>query len=274
MAPVVVCVGLTTLDLVQSVAALPQRNQKVVSSELWFDVGGPAANAARVAAQLGCQVRLVTALGDSDLAGLARARLAGIELIDLAPATHQLPVSMIMVTPDGARAVVSRNAGALAKTREPSSEVLSDAAVVLHDGHLLDASVPLASHPGPLQVLDGGSFKPGLDRLLPLLDIAVISADFAVPGQRPSEALDALAGLGIGRLARSRGADPVEAIIDGVRREFAVPQVEVVDTTGAGDVLHGALAAQLAHGLDFAAALAAAITAASESVTHRGILPE
>ena len=48
MAPVVVCVGLTTFDLVQRVAALPGPNQKVAAEQQWYDVGGPAANAARV----------------------------------------------------------------------------------------------------------------------------------------------------------------------------------------------------------------------------------
>lgn len=273
MSPLVACVGLTTIDLIQWVDALPAANQKVVSTDLLLDVGGPAANAARVAAASGCRVRLVTALGDSDLATLARERLRSIELIDIAPASHELPVSMIMVTPDGSRSVVSRNAGALVEPELPTPEVVSDADVVLHDGHLLAASVSLAAQPGPIHLLDGGSFKPGLDSLLPLLDAAVISADFALPERTPNQALADMGALGVGLLARSRGSDSVEVLIEGERSELPVPRVAVVDTTGAGDVLHGALAAQLAHGLGFTDALEKAISVASQSVTHRGVLP-
>lgn len=272
MSPLVVCVGLTTLDLVQAVDALPGPNEKVVSTRFWYDVGGPAANAARVASRLGCRVRLVTALGASDLADLVRARLAGVEIVDLAPADHQLPVSTIMVTPDGARSVVSRNTAALLGAELPTSEVIDGAEVVLHDGHLMDASVALAARPVPIHVLDGGSWKPRLPILLPRLDIAVISADFAFPGQPPERALAALADYGIARLARSRGSQPVQAMIADQSREFPVPRVEVVDTTGAGDVLHGALIAHLAHGRDFTASLQQAIVAASASVTGRGVL--
>lgn len=272
MSPLVVCVGLTTLDVVQTLDALPGPNEKVVATQFWWDVGGPAANAARVASRLGCDVRLVTALGASELAGLARTRLSGIEVVDLAGAGHQLPVSTIMITPDGARSVVSRNAAGLDGARLASSALADGAEVVLHDGHLLDASVVLAAQPVPIQVLDGGSWKPGLSRLLPLIDIAVVSADFALPGHSPEQALDDLVGLGVPRLARSRGAGPVQAVIGETSRDFPVPRVDVVDTLGAGDVLHGTLAAHLAHGLDFTVSLQRAIAQASRSVTGCGVL--
>ena len=272
MAPVIVCVGLTTIDIAQVVDALPAAGSKITADRAWLDVGGPAANAARVAHREGCQVRLVTALGDSSLAMLARERLDGIEIIDIAPPDHQLPVSTIFITPDGGRTVVSRNAAALESAGSPGAEVLKDVDVVLHDGHLLDASLLLAQNPAPIQVLDGGSWKPGLELLLPLLDVAVVSADFALPGSTPDQALDDLAGFGIPRLARSCGAEPVQAMIGEQLGIFPVPQVEAVDTTGAGDVLHGSLIAQLAGGIDFTAALRNAITQASESVTHYGVL--
>lgn len=276
MNPIVVCVGLTTLDVVQWVDALPQPNQKVVATDFNFDLGGCAANAARVAVALGCHVRLVTALGDSDLARLARSRLAGVQIIDVAPPDHPLAVSSVLVTPDGARAVVSRNTQALPAARIPQGDVLADAAVVLHDGHLLAASVELAERQRPdaktLHLLDGGSWKRGLERLLPFIDIAVVSADFRVPGGRAADSLNALTGFGIPMLARSRGADPVQTRVKEEPGEIPVPQVEAVDTLAAGDVLHGALAAYLALGQDFITALTGAVAIASLSVTGPGAM--
>jgi sulfofructose kinase len=54
-----------------------------------------------------------------------------------------------------------------------------------------------------------------------------------------------------------------------VRRFRAVP-TRVVDTTGAGDVLHGAFAAGIAHGLPFAASLELGARAAARACTVLG----
>lgn len=54
MAPVIVCVGLTTIDIAQVVDALPAADSKITADRAWLDVGGPAANAARVAHREGC----------------------------------------------------------------------------------------------------------------------------------------------------------------------------------------------------------------------------
>ena len=273
MATTLVCVGLTTFDLVQQVAALPLPNQKITALDAWHDVGGPAANAARVASRLGCRVRLVTALGVGPFAALARERLGEIEVIDIAPPEHEFPISNVVLTPDGDRTIISRNAASLVGARLPDPEVLRDADVVLHDGHLLATSLALSNQAAPIQLLDGGSWKPGLDELLTRLDIAVVSGDFAFPGRRPDQALEDLLDAGVPRVARTRGAEPVELRIAGqVPVELPVPRLPAVDTTGAGDVLHGALAACLAQGTDFTASLRQAIEVASRSVTGRGVL--
>ena len=47
-------------------------------------------------------------------------------------------------------------------------------------------------------------------------------------------------------LARSRGPRSIEVLIGGDRIQVPVPQVQVLDTLGAGDVLHWALSAWLA----------------------------
>ena len=71
--------------------------------------------------------------------------------------------------------------------------------------------------------------------------------------------------LGPPVVARSRGPLPIEVLTGTGRAEVPVPHVEVVDTLGAGDVLHGALSAWLAvrgtgdlmDGLAWAARIAA-----------------
>ena len=127
-------------------------------------------------------------------------------------------------------------------------------------------------------LLDGGSWKPGLDGLLASVDVAVLSGDFRLPGrdEDTSDALlDDVAAFGPTVVARSSGSGPVrvraQAGLDEVVPPLLPPD-EVVDTLGAGDVLHGAVGAGLARGLDPLAALREAVPVATESCRHAGAL--
>uniref|UniRef100_UPI001F43AFEB PfkB family carbohydrate kinase n=1 Tax=Cellulomonas citrea TaxID=1909423 RepID=UPI001F43AFEB len=75
---------------------------------------------------------------------------------------------------------------------------------------------------------------------------------------------------------QSAGPAPVRVLLGpGDVRELtpeAVPTGLVVDTLGAGDVLHGAMAAALAGGAGPLDALAAGVRTATASVRHRGAL--
>ena len=153
---------------------------------------------------------------------------------------------------------------------------------VLVDGHHLDLALPVAAAAraaGVPVLLDGGSWKPGLERLLSLVDIALISEVFQVPpdlgrgtGHPSDDVLATIASLGPPVVARSRGPQPVEVLTSAGRAEVPVPQVDVVDTLGAGDVLHGALAAWLAvRGTgDLSGGLAWAARIAADSCTAPG----
>jgi sugar/nucleoside kinase (ribokinase family) len=179
------------------------------------------------------------------------------------------------VDPEGRRSVVSAvSAGAPAVLEAPP---LSAARVVLLDGHHLDLALAVARAQrdrGAVLVLDGGSWKPGLERLLPLLDVAVVSADFSCPPEHQPQ-FDA-----IPHRAVTAGSWPIRVLSSATTAGellVPVPTVEAVDTLGAGDVLHGALCHRLASSavLDrgtFVRALEQAAAVASRSCTARGVL--
>jgi sugar/nucleoside kinase (ribokinase family) len=172
--------------------------------------------------------------------------------------------------------VVSTNAVGR-RTLAPPAGVLDGAGALLVDGHLQPAQVALARAArarGVVVLLDGGSWKPGLDELLATVDLAVLSADFTVPGGA-ADVLAAVAALGPALVAQTHGAGPVEVLEAGRRYALdvpAVPAAEVVDTLGAGDVLHGAVASHLAAGASWRGALARGTEVASRSVRHPGAL--
>ena len=330
---VVLCCGLTTLDVIQEVDAVPAPNEKAVARALTVTFGGPAANAAATAVALGARARLVTSIGSGPVADLVRAELAtaGVEVVDLAAGSGAAPaVSTVLVTAStGQRAVVSVNATRSGELPTVPAGVLDGVGVVLVDGHHLASALEVARSAravGVPVVHDGGSWKPGLERLLALVDHAIVSADFRVPaGELPADgsaadgsaadgsaadgsaadgsATDgaAIDGAETGRasarvdprerilrevasfgplvVARSDGAGPLlvlEPRASAAVRSVTVPvdpARRVVDTVGAGDVLHGAYAAFLGGtcgAVDPVVLLARAAGVASESVHFAG----
>jgi sugar/nucleoside kinase (ribokinase family) len=289
----VLACGVAVLDVQQTVDRLPGPDEKLVANDLLVAAGGPAANAAVTAAALGVDARLVTRIGDSPLGALIGADLAahGVDVVDRAGPLDQPAVSTVLVTRGtGQRAVVSVNASQQGATRADDGRDPADWAAglmagvdaLLVDGHHLDLAIPLAGAArgsGIPVLLDGGSWKPGLERLLALVDIALVSADLHVPanlalstGRSGDDVLATVRALGPPVVARSRGPLPIEVLTDAGRAEVPVPHAEVVDTLGAGDVLHGALSAWLAvhgnHHLTDGLAWAARI--AADSCTARG----
>ena len=79
-----------------------------------------------------------------------------------------------------------------------------------------------------------------------------------------------LAELGCGSVVVSMGAEGAQVAASGVEVLVPAPAVDVTDTTGAGDVLVGTLAARLAAGATLVDATAAACHAAAEAVRTTG----
>lgn len=238
----VVALGLLTLDVTQVVTGVPAPNQKGVAVSTTVEYGGPAANAAAAAKALGSDVLLRTMLGVGPLASVARSLLARdlIECRPLVGPVTDLPLSTVLITEStGERAVVSSH-GLVPGPQLLADPTDADGAVLLLDGHYLDAAVPAARRSrdrGSPVVLDGGSWKPGLNRLMPMVDVAILSADFTGPEDGPRF------------VARSHGGDPIDLRGPGGQGALIpVPAVHgLVDTMGAGDVLHGAFVHYLAR---------------------------
>ena len=272
--------GLATVDVVQVVERLPEPDEKVLARSTDVTAGGPACNAAITSALLGVETRFAGPLGQGPLSSVLLRDLGavGVAVTDLAPPGFEPALASVLVTRGtGDRAVVSRGSGGVVGypelTASRARSLLDGVGAVLVDGHHLPLAVPLAAaarSAGVPVLLDGGSWKPGLEALLAQVDVAVVSAAFALPG---GGGLAALLGTGPSWVAASDGAGPVRwRSAAGERGEVAVPGVDVVDTLGAGDVLHGALLAGLARDgvTDLAAQLTEAVAVASRSITVAG----
>ncbi|GIF16835.1 PfkB family carbohydrate kinase [Actinoplanes teichomyceticus] len=279
----VLLAGLCTLDVLQLVERYPADNEKVTALAQTVAAGGPATNAAATVAHLGGSAVLLTAVGRHPLAAGIHADLAqlGVHLSDLsADDPGAPPVSSIVVSAGtGNRAVVSTNGAARTLTVPDLAPLLAGAAAVQVDGHypeLATAVLTEARRRGIPTVLDAGSWKPVIPQLLPLLDVVVCSADFRPPGVAGGPPVAAyLSAHGVGWIAVSRGAEPLLRWTPGGFVAQPVPRPAVLDTLGAGDILHGALTLAVARrwpltDAAFAEALDEAAAVASRSCAFFG----
>jgi sugar/nucleoside kinase (ribokinase family) len=276
MRPSGLFVGLTTLDVVHTVGTAPGPNEKTTARRQEIAAGGPAANAAVTFAALGGDATLITALGTHALARVAADELAsrGVTVVDATPtAVVAPPVSLVrVVDATGERSVSSTNASGV--TAAPPAGIdarVSSADVVLVDGH--HAALALAAAAAARQahvpvLLDGGSWKPSLRRLMTLVDAAICSADFTAPGGLST--VDNLLGAGVASVAVTHGSDPIIWVTRDERGTISLPRVPVRDTLGAGDTFHGAAAFAMARGDGWRTALEFAATVAAVRVQHPG----
>lgn len=271
-------VGLSTIDIVYSVDKFPSANAKIVAQTQSAFIGGPATNAAFAFSSLGARPALVTAVGKNTLANAIRDELQRrqVQLVDLNSQFDGEPViSSICVDKKGHRNIVSANA---ARIDTPAVAVdrnlCAQARVVLVDGHFMQACQTWAAAAREQKipvVLDGGSWKEGTEELLKNVSTAICSADFRPPGcKSKDDVIEFLKKAGVANIAITDGAEPVHFAAGLSSGTISVPQVEVVDTMGAGDIFHGAYCFFVSKGRGFIESLAEAAKIAAESCRYAG----
>lgn len=273
-----VFVGLSTIDVVYRVTEFPAANTKVSALGQEVFTGGPATNAAFTFSHLGGKATLVSAVGCHPIAGVVRDELEKftVDHIDLNLDFAELPViSSVVVDAAGRRNVVSANTTRIdIPPAVVDRQLCERAKVLLVDGHAMQACQAWANEAkavGTHVVLDGGSWKEGAGELLRLVDTAICSADFRVPGCASEvEIVRFLKDCGVRNVAITHGAQPVRFFSERASGEVAAPTVEAVDTMGAGDVFHGAFCYFFASGKAFEDALQCAAQIASASCQYRG----
>lgn len=271
--------GLLTVDVAQHAKSLPLPGGKGTAGSAYMDVGGPAANAAITASGLGARTQLTTVVGCTDLAEYARTVLHthGVLVDDRAPG-EGVPVASIWISAEtGERTILATNNSEVRPELGPALGEDTDA--VLLDGHYAELAVAVAAEADERRVplvLDCGRWRPVYTRLLPLATDIIMCQTFRPPGFEGMGDRETLVGI-YERwkpeiCVMTRGGDDTLLVAEDGLTSLSVPKVAVIDTMGAGDVLHGAYVYwRYVAGLGSVAALEAATDLASRSCTHLGV---
>lgn len=273
----VLCVGAGTYDLVYSVDRHPQPDEKIRATSFVGCGGGPAANGAVTVARLGLQAAFAGYLGN-DIFGNAHIdelQQAGVHTDLVARGEYSSALSVVMVKPDGSRALVNYRRPESFLTAGSVDFSVVDTRVILFDGHepyISPALAKSARQRGIPTVLDAGSIHSGTEELASLVDYLVCSERFGLDftgettEDRALEKLGAYAPNVIITVGH-RGLVWKNAAGSGRLQTY---KVKAVDTTGAGDVFHGALAACLAQKMEWLQSLAYASAAGALCCTKIG----
>jgi sulfofructose kinase len=269
------------LDQVYEVEALPRGSVKTTALNFRESGGGPAATAALAIARLGGKASWWGRVGDDSAGRALRVALArdGVDLSGLAVIAGARTVrAAVIVDRSGERSIIVDRNGLPSDASHLPADDLAGTAVLLADSRWpegAELALKRARDAGIPRVLDAdGGNSEMLARLAGLADHVVFS----------DEGLTDLVGAGEIEARLRRAAQRVQGVvavtcggagslwwIDGKITRVEAFRVEARDTTGCGDVFHGAYALGLAEAMPpVAAARFASAAAAAKAARGMG----
>jgi sulfofructose kinase len=268
-------VGLNATDTLLLVSKYPELGGKIAFSREIMSPGGQVASALATCGKLGLRTKYIGVVGDDERGRIQMASLRDVAInledVEIRPRCPNQSAYIVIDQSTGERTIFWHRPDCLSLDPAPITPEKIAVARMLHiDGHDTPAVARAAriarDHGIPVSV-DVDNVYPGFDQVLPSVDYLVGSTEFPArwTGERdPFRALERIQNeyrmpvaamtLGpFGALAREGG-------------KFIYSPgfvVDCVDTTGAGDVFHGAFCYSVLKGftvreaLEFSNALAA-----------------
>jgi len=271
----VVGVGLNATDTVLMVPRFPAYGGKAPFTREFYSVGGQVATAMVTCARLGLLAKYIGAIGDDERGRLQMdsLRASGID-IEHAQQRANCPNQSAYVVVDestGERTIFWNRPDCLAISPEQITAEQITCARLLHiDGH----DTPAVEHAARIArgenipvTVDVDTIYSGFERVLPFVDYLISSAEFPARWTGIADPFGALAAIqrksGMRVAAMTLGAHGVLAYAEGRFHYSPAFVVNCIDTTGAGDVFHGAFCYSvlqqmpIADALEFSNAMAA-----------------
>lgn len=276
----VVGVGYCAVDYLGIVPRFPEIDEKIQMEEFSRQGGGITATAMATVGRLGGRASYIGKVGDDDFGRFIIAELEkdGVHTgsMVIQPGASSQFSFVVVDKPSGKRTIFWTYSGIRFDGSELRREDVLAGKVVHVDAHHPSAAIQAASwanEAGIPVVMDAGSVREGSKELVERTDCLIASSLFArqFTGQDDPEKAARMMFGGRRRISVVTMGEKGSVYVteEGVFRQPAF-QVEVVDTTGAGDVFHGAFSFGLAKGWEFAEIIRFASAVAAIKCTKLG----
>lgn len=257
----ILCLGHVTYDTTIPVEGFPEENEKYHINNKIECGGGPASNAGYLLAKWGEDVYIGGVVGN-DYQGQATKKEfekigANTDYLDINDEVGTDSSYIIANTSNGSRTILTSIAG---RKEHPTRISINDTFdyIVLDGDEAEEAKKVLSNNPEAISILDAGNLREGTVELSYLVDYLVCSHDYAEDYTNMKMNYDDI--------------DSIIAIYEKMRESYnnnivitleakgcffeqngeykIVPSIKInpVDSTGAGDIFHGAFTYFLANG--------------------------
>ena len=278
----VVCVGHSTFDTTLPTKEFPVENIKYRLDHHIECGGGPASNGAYLLAKWGMDTTIASAVGD-DYYGdcvINDYNKVGADITYLEKVPNHMTTSSYIIAnmSNGSRTILSVKDEPI---RKLSKSLCIPADVILIDGeHPESAHELLDSNPRALSVLDAGRLNDDTIALGKKVTYLVCSKEFAEEFTNKKIDVNDLSGLNTiyMELKDSFNTNVIITLeatgsyteIDGVGQIIPSIKVKALDSTGAGDIFHGAFTYFMANGYSLLDAIHYSSITSAISVTRIG----
>ncbi len=248
----VIGIGSALFDILMTADGFPKEDTKMKGSSTRLQCGGPCATALVTMRKLGIGVQYMGTLGDDMYGNFIRREFTrfGVEhdMVRTVEGGQSFHSFVLINTKKSTRTCIW-NKGTLlpAEVKDVDLEALRRAKYLHLDGHQLEAAIYAAGKAKEFGVkvsLDAGGAYPGIERLLPLVDVLIPSEEFA-------HAFTGAAEIEVAATILEERFQPEILIITQGKKggfiwkdkkavRYPVYPVNAIDTNGAGDTFHGA----------------------------------
>lgn len=250
----IVGIGANVYDTLITLSNFPAEDTKMRADGVKISGGGPCATGLCAAAKLGADAAFIGTLSDDACGKFLMSDMAKYGLnndfVNIAGGYSAFTSCIWLNKSNATRTCVfdKGNIPPLKLTKE-QKEAIANADILMVDGNELNAAIEggkIAKANGTKVLYDAGGLYDGVERLLPLTDILIPSAEFAV-GHTNAADIETAA-----KAMFEKYFPEIVVVTDGKNGgvmydgnevwNYPAFSVDAIDSNGAGDVFHGAFA--------------------------------
>ncbi len=275
-----ICIGQAAYDITLPLDHFPIENKKTRSSDKIECIGGSACNCAYLLAKWGVETYFAGVVGDDYYGDMIQQELdkIGINTKYLEKKPCRTTSSYILVnTTIGSRTIVTNRDHEL---KLDNMEVTEKFDVILLDGYEREfAEQVIKNNPEAIKIIDAGSLKEATIELAKQVDYVACSKDFAEEfTQRKVDFNNLPSLIVIYNILQKNFNNKIIItledkgcfVYDNGYKIVPTLKMKAIDTTGAGDIFHGAFTYAIANNYDMIKTLQIANISGALSVTRIG----